>query len=54
MQPSNGHHPTTRHEAPIGPDDVYDQEADHPDYNEAMYQPATPPDDRPTKKEHVA
>ena len=38
---SNGHdhqhaHPT-RYESPIGPDEVYDQEADEAAYNEAMY-----------------
>ncbi len=37
---SNGHdhqpHPS-RYESPIGPDEVYDQEADEAAYNEAMY-----------------
>jgi hypothetical protein len=47
----NGHTPhPTRHESPIGPDEVYDQEADDPGYNKAMY---TPDDPHPTKKEHV-
>ena len=57
----NGQHPqhydrrTLRHDSPIGPDEVYDQEADEAAYNEAMY-PAHPDDpDRPTgNKEHVA
>ncbi|MFD3399559.1 ATP-binding protein [Kribbella sp. NPDC058693] len=64
----NGHQPqpngqeprrSLRHESPIGPDEVYDQEADEAAYNEAMY-PAhgddpTPDPDRPTgNKEHVA
>jgi hypothetical protein len=60
----NGHEPqphgrTLRHDSPIGPDEVYDQEADEAAYNEAMY-PAHPDDptpdpDRPTgNKEHVA
>ncbi|MEV4261626.1 ATP-binding protein [Kribbella sp. NPDC049584] len=56
-----GQHPqqydrrTLRHDSPIGPDEVYDQEADEAAYNEAMY-PAHPDDpDRPTgNKEHVA
>ncbi|TDO44575.1 AAA domain-containing protein [Kribbella sp. VKM Ac-2527] len=60
--PPNGqdrpHHPP-RYDEPIGPDEVYDQEADEAAYNEAMYHP-TPEDppggDRPPtgKKEHVA
>ncbi|WUJ68456.1 ATP-binding protein [Kribbella soli] len=58
---SNGQapRPTLRHDSPIGPDEVYDQEADEAAYNEAMY-PAHPDDptpdpDRPTgNKEHVA
>ncbi|WP_433167614.1 ATP-binding protein [Kribbella sp. CA-247076] len=60
----NGHHPNghdhshpLRYESPIGPDDVYDQEADEAAYNEAMYPAHTPsPDDTPTpgNKEHVA
>ncbi|MGC4941944.1 ATP-binding protein [Kribbella sp. DT2] len=46
----NGHTPhPTHHDSPIGPDEVYDQEADDPGYNKAMYTP----DDAPTKKEHV-
>ncbi|TCC51147.1 hypothetical protein E0H75_13555 [Kribbella capetownensis] len=56
------HHHPTRYESPIGPDEVYDQEADEAAYNEAMYQPApngnaTPDNDpqRPSSnKEHVA
>ncbi|GAB2661001.1 ATP-binding protein [Kribbella swartbergensis] len=60
----NGHpngqdhrHPL-RYESPIGPDEVYDQEADEAAYNEAMY-PAhgdPSPTDTPTpgNKEHVA
>ncbi|MFF0345270.1 ATP-binding protein [Kribbella sp. NPDC004875] len=52
-----------RHESPIGPDEVYDQEADEAAYNEAMYPaydneepvPETPQaGDRPNGKEHVA
>jgi hypothetical protein len=54
---SNGHDHTHsgRYDAPIGPDEVYDQEADEATYNEAMDNPA-PPEDAPTagKKEHVA
>ncbi|MDX6241312.1 MAG: hypothetical protein QOG10_6136, partial [Kribbellaceae bacterium] len=59
-----------RYDAPIGPDEVYDQEADEAAYNEAMYngyedgdEPSTDrsegtPDERQRqgagKKEHVA
>jgi hypothetical protein len=67
----NGHPPTPngadhrhplRYESPIGPDEVYDQEADEAAYNEAMYngydETPTPEDgDQPTptnNKEHVA
>jgi len=38
--PTNGHHDhrhPVRYESPIGPDEVYDQEADEAAYNEAMY-----------------
>ncbi|MFI6833539.1 ATP-binding protein [Kribbella sp. NPDC050241] len=60
---SNGHdhHHPTRYESPIGPDEVYDQEADEAAYNEAMYQPApngtsdNDPQRSPSgNKEHVA
>jgi hypothetical protein len=67
--PSNGaavpspsgqdHHHPPRYEEPIGPNEVYDQEADEAAYNEAMY-PANEPDptksngNGPGKKEHVA
>ena len=50
-------HPLTRYEAPIGPDEVYDQEADEAAYNEAMYprrRPNPSHRNRPSKKEHVA
>lgn len=69
----NGHPPTPssedrhqalRYESPIGPDEVYDQEADEAAYNEAMYpaydtdDPTPNGSDQPTKspsgKEHVA
>ncbi|WP_328998440.1 ATP-binding protein [Kribbella sp. NBC_00709] len=51
-----------RHDSPIGPDEVYDQEADEAAYNEAMYDahgdvptPNTDPNRPPTgSKEHVA
>jgi hypothetical protein len=50
-----------RYESPIGPDEVYDQEADEAAYNEAMYPSAysdssDPDPDRPPSgnKEHVA
>ncbi|HZX06280.1 ATP-binding protein [Kribbella sp.] len=57
------HRPPLRYESPIGPDEVYDQEADEAAYNEAMYPadgaPAseTPNNDSPSptgNKEHVA
>jgi hypothetical protein len=51
------HSHSGRYDEPIGPDEVYDQEADEAAYNEAMY-PATTPEDvpqrDPSKKEHVA
>jgi hypothetical protein len=53
---SNGHDHSHsgRYDEPIGPDEVYDQEADEAAYNEAMY-PATPEEaPSPGKKEHVA
>ncbi|TDW23689.1 ATP-binding protein [Kribbella kalugense] len=47
------------HESPIGPDEVYDQEADEAAYNEAMYPATGDTPDEPThppkgNKEHVA
>jgi hypothetical protein len=51
------HRHALRHDSPIGPDEVYDQEADEAAYNEAMY-PAYDTTEEPTKpssgKEHVA
>ncbi|MGZ0147074.1 ATP-binding protein [Kribbella sp. WER1] len=57
QDPPHHRHPL-RYESPIGPDEVYDQEADEAAYNEAMY-PAygeDPTPDRPPtgNKEHVA
>ncbi|WP_405065583.1 ATP-binding protein [Kribbella sp. NBC_01510] len=52
-------HPA-RYESPIGPDEVYDQEADEAAYNEAMYpaynDPTSTDEARPSSgdKEHVA
>ncbi|MFG1905119.1 ATP-binding protein [Kribbella sp. NPDC048928] len=60
---SQDRHQPVRHESPIGPDEVYDQEADEAAYNEAMYpadgtptsDPAAKDTPRPTgNKEHVA
>ena len=61
QDPHQDHRRPLRHESPIGPDEVYDQEADEAAYNEAMY-PAhgddTPENDpnHPStgNKEHVA
>jgi hypothetical protein len=48
-----------RHDSPIGPDEVYDQEADEAAYNEAMSPANGDNPDNPTlpptgNKEHVA
>ncbi|MGW7682775.1 ATP-binding protein [Kribbella sp. NPDC054772] len=56
--PNENHHPL-RHDSPIGPDEVYDQEADEAAYNEAMYPAYEDPDNpqnanRPGGKEQVA
>jgi hypothetical protein len=50
---------SSRYDEPIGPDEVYDQEADEAAYNEAMYSAQEPSDPTPQrngsgKKEHVA
>ncbi|TCC33717.1 ATP-binding protein [Kribbella sindirgiensis] len=59
QDPSEDHSHPLRYESPIGPDEVYDQEADEAAYNEAMYpaygdDESPDPDRPPTNKEHVA